>query len=79
MDKIINRLIILIADIAKCKNMPSEFYTDWDFPKNVSKKLIRIILRKSAKANKQCKDWANILNEIRLDIQLENEKIKKEA
>lgn len=59
-----NKLIKLAAEMAMRSNMPSPFFDDWNFSKNITKKDARNVLNKAKKADEQCRDWAVRLRAI---------------
>ena len=58
------RLFKVTASLARCENMPSIFFDDWNLPKSVSNKTWRKFYRAFLKAETQCKDNAFELRQI---------------
>ena len=57
-------LIKIAAELAMCKNMPSPFFDDWNFPKYMSYKQRCMVVFEAAIAEHQCKEWAIRIREI---------------
>lgn len=51
-------LFRIAAEMAMGKNMPSPYMSDWNFPKNLSRKKRKEIPTILNGANEQCRKWA---------------------
>ena len=53
-----SKLIKLSAQMVMRLSMPSDDYSDWNFPKNTSMKQAMKVLSAAKKAQEQCRLWA---------------------
>lgn len=65
--EIITQIRQLAADMARAKNMPSEYIEDWKL-KGISHRNEILIIDKAETATKQSKEWAAILHNIAMMI-----------
>jgi len=54
----------LAAEMALCKMMPSPYYDDWGWPKNMPVSAWVKVERSALEAEDRCKEWATRLREM---------------
>lgn len=55
---LMSELLKIAAEMALCRNMPSKYHDDWDWPKVMQITSWRKVFDASYSAENQCKDWA---------------------